>query len=115
MKNLFSFGLAAFLLLSPVSSFGGEAAKKAGSDWERAIVSVETNRKQYDYFQPWTKRVQTLTKAGLVIGPHEILTTADDLDDRTLVRAQKASAVAVLGSESPAERAFESAMARPLR
>jgi len=89
MKNLFTFGLTAFVLLGPVSSFGGEAAKKAGSDWERAIVSVEINRKQYDYFQPWTKRVQTLTKAGLVIGPREILTTADDLDDRTLVRAQK--------------------------
>ena len=81
--------LAAGLALAPASGFAGEMAKKAAGDWERSIVSLEINRKQYDYFQPWTKRVQTVVKAGIVIGPREILTTADALDDRTLVRVQR--------------------------
>jgi hypothetical protein len=81
--------LAVGLALAPASGFARELAGKATGDWERAIVSVEINRKQYDYFQPWTKRVQTVSKAGIVIGPREILTTADALDDRTLVRVQR--------------------------
>jgi len=81
--------LATWLALAPMSGLGREMTKKTTGDWERAIVSVEINRKQYDYFQPWTKRVQTVSKAGIVIGPREILTTADALDDRTLVRVQR--------------------------
>ena len=80
---------AVFLLPGIASGLGREVGKKAAGDWERSLVSVEINRKQYDYFQPWAKRVQTVTKAGLLIGPREILTTADGLDDRTLVRVQK--------------------------
>ena len=78
-----------FLLLGTASGFGRDAEKKTSGDWERVLVSVEINRKQYDYFQPWTERVQTAVKAGIVIGPREILTTADACDDRTLVRVQK--------------------------
>ena len=81
--------LALFLCLEPLSAFGRELGKKTAGDWDRSLVSIEINRKQYDYFQPWTRRVQTVVKAGLVIGPREILTTADALDDRTLVRVQK--------------------------
>src|SRR2546428_11921342 len=81
--------LALFLCLDPLSVFGRELGKKAAGEWDRSLVSIEINRKQYDYFQPWTRRVQTVVKAGLVIGPREILTTADALDDRTLVRVQR--------------------------
>jgi len=80
--------LCAALLLTVCAS-AREAAKKGAGDWERSLVSVEIHRKQYDYLQPWTRRVQTVTKAGLLIGPREILTTADELADRTLVRVQK--------------------------
>jgi len=89
MNSRFAHCCAAWLLLASVSAQGREIGKKAAGDWERSLVTVEINRKQYDYFQPWTKRVQTVSKAGLVIGPREILTTADDLADRTLVRLQK--------------------------
>jgi len=89
MRLRFFHWLAVGLALAPASGFGREMAKKTAGDWERAIVSVEINRKQYDYSQPWTKRVQTVVKAGIVIGPREILTTADALDDRTLVRVQR--------------------------
>src|SRR5207245_1034250 len=89
MRTPFFHWLAVGLALAPASGFSREMAKKTAGDWERAIVSVEINRKQYDYSQPWTKRVQTVVKAGIVIGPREILTTADALDDRTLVRVRR--------------------------
>jgi len=89
MNLRFAHCCAVWLLLGPVLAQGREAPRKAAGDWERSLVTVEINRKQYDYFQPWTKRVQTVSKAGLVIGPREILTTADELADRTLVRLQK--------------------------
>src|SRR2546430_7049234 len=89
MNVRFIHCFAVLLLFGSGSGFGSEAAKKAAGDWERELVSIEVHRKQYDYFQPWTKRVQTVVKAGLLIGPREILTTADGLDNRTLVRLQK--------------------------
>src|SRR5439155_8802121 len=89
MSLRFFYWLALFLCLEPLSAFGRELGKKTAGDWDRSLVSVEINRKQYDYFQPWTRRVQTVVKTGLVLGPREILTTADGLGDRTLVRVQK--------------------------
>jgi hypothetical protein len=77
------------LLLGSVCGFSGEAGKKSARLLEQSIVSVDVTRKQYDYLQPWSRRSQSVTKAGVVIGPREILTTADDFTDRTLVRIQK--------------------------
>jgi hypothetical protein len=89
MRTRVAHCFAALGLAAIVSAFGRDVARKPAGDWERSLISVEVNRKQYDYFQPWTKRVQTAVKTGLVIGPREILTTADQLDDRTLVRLQR--------------------------
>jgi len=58
-------------------------------NWERAVVLLDVTRKQYDYFQPWSKRTKNTIKMGLVLEGQEILTTADQLFDRTLVRVQK--------------------------
>jgi hypothetical protein len=57
--------------------------------WERAVVLVEVTRKQYDYYLPWTRRTRRTLKSGLVIGERQILTTADQVFDRTLIRLQK--------------------------
>ncbi|MDD2708568.1 MAG: hypothetical protein PHV34_11205 [Verrucomicrobiae bacterium] len=57
--------------------------------WKDSVVVVEINRKHYDYFQPWSRRNETFLKGGVVIGGREILTTADRLQDRTLVRVRK--------------------------
>src|SRR4026207_1665355 len=57
--------------------------------FEKSIVQVEVTRMQYDYLQPWSKRMGTMQKAGVIIGPDQILTTAVFLADRTLVRLQK--------------------------
>jgi hypothetical protein len=59
------------------------------SVWERSIVTIEVARKQYDYAQPWSKRTKRLEKVGTVVGEKQILTTADEVFDRTLVRLQK--------------------------
>jgi PDZ domain len=75
--------------LAAAGARGLAAGGKSLEPWERAVVSVQTHRKQYDFFQPWTERVQTLVKSGVVVGPREILTTAENLADRTLVRLQK--------------------------
>jgi len=57
--------------------------------WEHSIVTVEIARKKYDYYQPWSRRTSQVQKTGLVIGERQILTTADEMFDRTLVRLQK--------------------------
>ncbi len=68
----------------------GEAgAAQSRSPWERSVVTLEVTRKQYDYLQPWTKRVAHVEKTGTVVGPREILTTADSMADQTLIRLQK--------------------------
>ena len=57
--------------------------------WEKSVVKVEVSRNLYDYYQPWSRRNDRSMKIGLVVGKGQILTTAQDLSDRTLVRLQK--------------------------
>lgn len=59
------------------------------SRWERSVVTLDATRKEYEYLQPWSKRLRTSQKHGLVLAGREILTTAENLYDRTLVRVQK--------------------------
>jgi hypothetical protein len=75
--------------LAVASGLVAQAAKADHSPWERAIVSIEASRKQYDYAQPWSRRMETTRKSGVVVAPRQILTTAEGLNDRTLVRVQK--------------------------
>lgn len=66
-----------------------EQKKNGSSPWEHSLVTLEVARKQYDFYQPWTRRTSRNQKTGVVIGQNQILTTADELFDRTLVRLQK--------------------------
>jgi len=78
------------LLIGFVSLAEAQQGKhNAPSVWEHSIVTIEVARKQYDYYQPWSRRTKSAQKMGIVVGDHEILTTAEDLWDRTLVRLQK--------------------------
>jgi hypothetical protein len=86
MKTPLSFRLALFLGLA--STAAGLAANGAAHGWERSVVSVEITRNQPDFLQPWSSHPQSALKAGVVIGPREILTTAFAMDHRTLVRVQ---------------------------
>ena len=80
---------ACLTLILPAPVRGAEAGPKPPKGWESSVVTLDITRRQYDYFQPWSEHSQTVAKSGVVIAPREILTTADELDDRTLVRVQK--------------------------
>jgi len=86
-------------VLNPAAVSAADSGPKPARGWAQSIVTLDITRRQYDYFQPWSQHSQTINKSGVVIGPREILTTADDLDDRTLVRVQKGGR----GQWSPAE------------
>lgn len=85
MKSIYCCSVA--LLLGIAIEPAVAAAEQPG--WLNSVVIVEVTRKQYDYFQPWTKRMKTTQKTGIVVGESSILTTADEVYDRTLVRLQK--------------------------
>jgi hypothetical protein len=73
-----------------LSASAALAADKSFEElWQRAIVTIEVTRKQYDHLQPWSRRVDQISKMGTIIGKNEILTTADHLSNHTLVRLQK--------------------------
>jgi hypothetical protein len=72
------------------AAFGQETARKyEPSTWGQSVVVLEVTRKQYDFLQPWSKRLKSTQKTGVVVGPSQILTTADEMFDRTLVRVQR--------------------------
>jgi hypothetical protein len=77
------------VVLTAASALGAENAVRSARTWERSVVTLDVSRKQYDYFQPWSRQAQAVVKVGVVIGPRQILTTARELEDLTLVRAQK--------------------------
>jgi hypothetical protein len=78
------------ILLLAIALTSARAADKNFEElWERAVVTIEVTRKQYDYLQPWSRRVDQLQKIGTIIGDREILTTADNFSSHTLVRLQK--------------------------
>jgi hypothetical protein len=82
--------IARFLLISCLLLSSALAAEKNFEElWERAIVTVEVTRKTYDYLQPWSRRVDQFQKMGTIISDHEVLTTADQLSNHTLIRMQK--------------------------
>ncbi|WCJ60260.1 hypothetical protein NXS98_03785 [Fontisphaera persica] len=92
MRHLWQFnGLALILALSLGAGVHARAASGTPDHarWEQAIINIESTRVVYDSMQPWVKRPRTFLKTGVVIAPREILTAAEDLQDRTLVRVQK--------------------------
>ncbi len=84
---LLAWALSVFAVPCLVSA--EEKRPNISSDWEQSLVTLEIARKQYDYFEPWTRRTRRLAKSGIVVSSGQILTTADELFDRTLVRLQK--------------------------
>jgi PDZ domain len=77
------------LLVASITGLAQNGQRLPATDWEKSIVRVEVSRKLYDYYQPWNQRTDRSMKTGLVVGEREILTTCQDMSDRTLVRVQK--------------------------
>jgi len=87
MKNLFCLVLLSSLLALP--ALAQEENGNGRAAWERSVVTLEITRNQYDYLQPWSKRIKSTIKTGLVIQDHQVVTTADEVFDRTLIRVQR--------------------------
>ena len=86
MKHLL---FVTFLLAGVLAGYAQEHRRAQPSLWERSVVTLEVSRRQYDYYQPWTRKTSRVQKTGLLLDDHQILTTADELFDRTVVRLQK--------------------------
>lgn len=77
----FGFGFA------PGSARGAE--RNGRHPFEASVVTLEITAKDYDFMQPWTKPTRSTRKHALVVEGRGLVTTAQNLADRTLVRAQK--------------------------
>ncbi len=84
--GLFLLSLA---LAGPCVRSAGAAEGNGRSPLEDSVVTLEITSKAYDYFQPWTKPTRAVRKHAIVLKDRELVTTAQSLADRTLVRAQK--------------------------
>ena len=84
MKRLKTILLLLFVLgtLGPVGAAAAiEEGKGNAQIWERSVVTLEATHKVYDYMRPWSKGARNTVKSGVVIGPKEVLVTADELGD----------------------------------
>ncbi len=86
--------LLAFALAAALPAMAETHAKKSSEDtgkfsWENAIVQIEVSGKSYNYFQPWERTQKSAYKNGVVIDGHQIITTAEGLDDATDIRFKK--------------------------
>ena len=87
MKSLLLFVTIVFA--SGLCGQAQERKRAQPSPWEPSVVTLEVSRRQYDYYQPWTRKTSRVQKTGILLEERQILTTADELFDRTLVRLQK--------------------------
>jgi len=89
MKRLISTPIVLILWIAG-AVVASQAAERSGRNpMEASLVTLEITAKNYDYFQPWAKPTRTVRKHALVVGDRELVTTAQNLADRTLVRVQK--------------------------
>jgi hypothetical protein len=81
------FLLPALLVLTPFLNL--RAVTHSEFAWENAIIHIEVTSKEYNYIQPWERSEKKVYKSGVVVDGHLIITTADGLDDQTLIRLKK--------------------------
>ena len=83
------FPLTLMVLIASLPALAQASSATASFAWEKSVVKIEVARKAYDYYQPWNRRNDRAAKTGIVVGERQILVTAQDLSDQTLVRVQK--------------------------
>lgn len=81
--------LLSLLSLTACISVSRAAEGNGRNPLESSVATLEITSKAYDYSQPWIKPSRAVRKHALVLGERELVTTAQNLPDRTLVRAQK--------------------------
>lgn len=81
MKYLTLFALSlGFLSVQPSAT---------AADWENSIITLQATAKSYDYSRPWSRSSRNVNKVGIVIGKNQFLTTAEGLQNLTMLRLQK--------------------------
>jgi S1-C subfamily serine protease len=83
---LFALALATSL---PATAATHPDKSSGGFAWENAIIQIEVTSKAYNYVQPWERSEKKAYKTGVVIDGHQIVTTAEGLDDATEIRFKK--------------------------
>jgi len=78
----------ALLVLTPFLNLHAEHSQ-APFAWENAIIHIEVTSKAYNYIEPWARSERKTYKSGVVVEGHQIITTAEGLDDQTLIRLKK--------------------------
>jgi hypothetical protein len=82
---------AALLLLAPLGIRGATKSHHSTGEfsWNNAVIHIEISGKEYSYVQPWARAEHKVDKTGVAIADHQIITTAEGLNDQTLIRLQK--------------------------
>lgn len=60
-----------------------------GFDIKNSLIEIEITKKIYDYKTPWVSRNGRIHKNGILIGPNQILTTADGFSGQYICRITK--------------------------
>ena len=82
--------LGALILLGSSATYASQDGAVAnGTDWGKVIVTIQASRVQYSFYQPWYDTVRRTEKNGVLVEGRQILTTADWLQNSTLVRVQR--------------------------
>ena len=89
MKHWIAIALIGGLLTPSLRAADQTARDAENLALEPSMVLLQVTRQAYNYTQPWVRRTRTTPKVGIVVSENQILTTAEELFDRTLIRLQK--------------------------
>jgi hypothetical protein len=87
-RPFFFSSLAALVCLLGASPAQAKE-RSAPFAWENSVIHLEITSKEYSYLQPWARSERKMAKTGVVIEGHQILTTAEGVNDQTLIRLKK--------------------------
>ena len=76
------------LILILILALALPAATKAAA-WEDSVISLQATRKTHSYSRPWQRETGGNNKTAVMIGKNEFLTTAEGLQDLTMLRLQR--------------------------
>ena len=83
-------GAVAVLMVTLVLAFAAPLSRaQPAVDWDRAVVTIQSSRLHFNFYQPWYNAVRRIAKNGVAVEGKQILTTADWLQNSTLVRVQR--------------------------
>lgn len=65
------------------------AGRTAAGDWTESIVWIEAAAIRHSHYQPWASSSRTVFKDGLLVEDGKVLSTAEDLENATLLRVRR--------------------------